>query len=400
MVLLIVDAYFLFFSNFTLEVEREIANKLSNGDKNPVKITLKGNFSFKSDLVVIDEFPVQLQLRDKNFNCDKLEPIFKHEIKYDVEPKTRGVYQFGKIHVLVNSQFKLIQRKISYDKSQSVKVYPSFIQYKKYAFLALNDRLQEVGVKKVRRLGGATEFEQIREYVPGDDIRRINWKATSRRQTLLMNHYETEKSQNIYFLIDKGRMMHAPFNGMALFDYAINSALVMAGIAQGKGDKSGLITFSNLIGSFITANERRENISTISEALYSQETRLRETDFLRLYKNVRIRIKRRSLLMMFTNFESNTTLQRQLPYLKALAHHHVLVLILFENAEVKQLAEKSTSGMKNIYDQTTAEHHILEKSRIRMELSKNGIYTILTEPQNLTINTINKYLELKAKGAI
>lgn len=394
------DAYFLFFSTIELEAERIIANKLSNGDKNPVKILLKGKLSFKSDLMVVDEFPIQLQLRDKTFTCNKLEPEFEHEINYDIVPKSRGIYEFGKIHVLINSQFKLIQRKISFDKSQSVKVYPSFIQYKKYSFLALNDRLQEVGVKKIRRLGGATEFEQIREYVPGDDIRRINWKATSRRQTLLMNHYETEKSQNIYFLIDKGRMMHAPFNGMALFDYAINSTLVMAGIAQGKGDKTGLITFSNLIGSFITANGRRENINTISEALYSQETRLRESDFLRLYKNIRIRIKRRSLLMMFTNFESNTTLQRQLPYLKALAHHHVLVLVMFENAEVKNLAEKATSGVKNIYDQTTAEHHILEKARITKELAKNGIYTILTEPQNLTINTINKYLELKAKGAI
>jgi uncharacterized protein (DUF58 family) len=255
-------------------------------------------------------------------------------------------------------------------------------------------------VKKVRHIGQSKEFEQIKDYVLGDDYRKINWRATARRNELMVNQHQEEKSQNVYCLVDKGRMMQMPFNGMNLIDYAINSTLVLLGIAQARGDKAGMITFSDKIGSFIPAKGIRTQMGLISEALYNQQVRMKEPDYLRLYKNIRVQIKKRSLLILFTNFDSMISLQNQLHYLKAIAKNHVLCTVIFDNSEVNERANSKTSGLKSLYDQTMAEKLQHDKKLIVKELNKNGIYSILTEPQDLTINTINKYLELKARGVL
>ena len=399
-VLVVVDVYWLFGINWTLKFERIVDDKLSNGDNNLVRYLVSGLLPFKSKLVLIDEFPVQLQLRERRIQSDRNSLEFEIQIEEYIKPLSRGEYAFGKSHVLVFTPLNLVSKQVTFDNERVCKVYPSFMQYKKYVFLALNNRLKEVGVKKIRQLGGVTEFEQIKEYVRGDDYRRINWKATARKESLMVNHYDDEKAQNIYLLIDKGRMMQMPFNGMALFDYAINSALVMAGIALRKGDKAGLITFSNLIGTFLDANHGKTQINNITEELYKQQNRNKETDYLRLLKNVRTRIKRRSLFMLFTNFESSVSLERQMPYLKALAKYHVLILILFENKEVVELANSKVNGNKEFFDQALAEKQVLEKEGMAIELKKEGIYSIITAPEELSLNTINKYLELKSKGVI
>jgi len=183
-------------------------------------------------------------------------------------------------------------------------------------------------------------------------------------------------------------------------DYSINAALVVSGIAMGRGDKAGLVTFSDKIGSFIMAKSKQTQLQSISDALYDQDVRLRESDYLRLYKNIRLKIKKRSLLILFTNFDSVVSLNRQLSFLKALSRNHLLVTVIFDNSEINELADKKAFSIKDTYYQTIAEKFQYDKFSIIKELRKNGIYTILTEPKNLTVNAINKYIEIKAMGAL
>lgn len=400
LIALVVDMVNLFRVSNPLNGKRIIEEKLSNGDYNPVIIQLHGRYPFRTSIKVIDEFPVQLQLRDKEFLLKNLRPHFDEEIFYELRPTERGEYQFGNIQVFISSQISLLKRKVTIEAEQRAKVYPSFIQYRKFAFLAISNRLQEIGVKKVRQLGSNKEFEQIREYVRGDDYRIINWKATARNNHLMVNQYQEERSQHIYCIIDKGRLMHMPFEELSLMDYAINSALVMSGIALGRGDKPGLITFSDKIGSFLMASSKPGQMGLISEHLYDQDVRQKESDFLRLYKNIRIKLKKRSLLLMYTNFDSLVTLHRQVKYLKALSRSHLLCIIIFDNTEINNRAEKQSYTIREAYLQTIAEKFQYDKRQIIKELNNQGIQTILTEPQNLTIQSINKYIELKARGAI
>ena len=244
------------------------------------------------------------------------------------------------------------------------------------------------------------EFEQIKDYVMGDDIRNINWKATAKRNHLMVNQFQDERSQPIYSVIDKGRSMKMPFNGLSLLDYAINATLVISNIALKKQDKAGMFTFSRKVDNRVIAERRPSQMNSILETLYNVNTDYSETNFVRLYVDIKRNITQRSLLLLYTNFETLDALHRQLPYLQAIAKNHLLVVIFFKNTELHQLTKDKAESTYEIFQKTIAEKFIYEKKLIVNELHKYGIQTILTTPENLTVNTINKYLEIKARGLI
>ncbi len=244
------------------------------------------------------------------------------------------------------------------------------------------------------------EFEQIKEYVRGDDFRTINWKATARKDGLMVNSFTDERSQQIYCIINKSRVMKMPFGGMTLLDHAINASLVLSNVALVKQDKAGLITFSENLDAFIQADKKTTQMNLILETLYKQQTRFLEPDFEKLFSVIRSRVSNRSLLVLFTNFESVESLQREMPALKRIARYHLLLVVFFENSELKNLTEKKAQRLEDIYIKTIAEKFSYEKRLMVKELHKNGILSILTAPELLTVNTVNKYLELKTRMSI
>lgn len=373
--------------------------KLSNGDENEVKIYLENFYPFRAALEIIDEIPHQFQRRDLTFRIYL--PVRESKtITYSLRPVKRGEYSFGAVNVLVSSPLGLLKRRFRFSQDALVPVYPSYIQMRKYELLAISNRLTETGIKKIRRIGQNMEFELIKEYVQGDDIRTINWKATARKSHLMVNHYQDERSQQVYSLIDKSRVMQMPFNGLSLMDYAINASLVISNIAIKKSDKAGLITFQDTIGTTLAASRSNRQMAQIQEVLYNQKTGYRESDFSTLYGHIRRKITQRSLLLLFTNFESLYGMQRQLPFLRSLAKQHVVVVIFFENTEMANLISEPAENLKEIYYKAVAEKFAYDKKLIARELQKTGIQTILTTPERLTVNTINKYLELKSRGMI
>ncbi len=376
---------------------RSTPDKLSNGDENPITIHLENFYPYKITLKVIDELPHQFQRRDLVMMLD-LSPGEVKYIEYELRPTKRGEYNFGALNVFARTQLGLCTRKFRFSQGKTVPVYPSYLQMRKYELMAISNNLTELGIKKIRRIGHNMEFEQIKEYVQGDDFRTINWKATARKAALMVNNYQDEKSQQVYSLIDKGRVMQMPFNGLSLLDYAINASLVISNIAIKKEDKAGLITFQHRVGTVLPASKRNNQMFLIQEALYNQKTAFKETDFSRLFSLVRNKLNHRSLLLLFTNFESRVSLDRQLPFLISLAKNHLVVLIFFENTEMSSLIEDRASSLRTMYHKAIAEKFAFEKKLIVRELASYGIHCILTSPQDLTVNTINKYLELKARG--
>jgi uncharacterized protein (DUF58 family) len=382
-----------------LSGERITTEKFSNGDENWVKINLENHYNFSIYTEIIDELPFQFQARN-NFFGQSLQPSEQKTLVYHLRPVQRGEYNFGLINVFVHSPLRLIKRRYQVGKAQMVKVYPSYLQMRKYELLAISDRLSEAGIKKIRKIGHNLEFEQIKEYVRGDDIRTINWKATARHSKLMVNHYQDEKSQQVFAIIDKGRLMQQPFAQMSLLDYAINASLVIANIATLKQDKAGLITFSNQVNTMLGASRANAQMPSILESLYSQKTDFKESNFEKLYIRVKKQITHRSLLILYTNFESLSGLSRQMPYLRRLALHHLLLVVFFENTELKTLIEKPALDTEEIYLQTIAEKFAFEKRQIIKELNRYRIHALLTTPQNLTVDSINKYLEFKSRGLI
>ena len=397
--LILVDLLLLFLSKGGIQAERILPDKLSNGDENPIQIKVANKYLFKTNIRLIDELPFQFQKRD--FGLDSvIKSGGSKTYDYNVRPTQRGVYSFGSLNIFASSPIGLLGKKHTFDTSKEVPVYPSFLQLRKYDLMAFTNRLFEYGLKKIRRIGHTMEFEQIKDYIQGDDIRNINWKATAKKGQLMVNQFQDEKSQPIYSVIDKGRVMKMPFEELSLLDYAINATLVISNIAIKKNDKAGMFAFSNSIENRVVAERRSSQMNLILETLYSVETNFVESDFSRLYIDIKRNINQRSLLLLYTNFETLDALNRQLPYLQAISKQHLLVVIFFENTELLEFADKEAETTQQIFEQTIAEKFIYEKKLIVNELRKYGIQTILTKPENLTINTINKYLEIKARGLL
>lgn len=397
--LLLIDIFLLYCYKNGIEGSRMSAEKLSNGDENPIDICLQNKYPFRVDLRIIDELPIQFQLRNHNFGM-RLEARAEKKTTYQLRPVKRGEYNFGALNVFASSVFGFVSRRYRFAQDKTVPVYPSYLQMRQFELMAISNRLTELGIKKIRKIGQNREFEQLKEYVSGDDVRTVNWKATARKNNLMVNHYQDEKSQAVYSVIDKGRVMKMPFEGMSLLDYAINASLVISNIAILKEDKAGIITFSNKIGTILPASKVHSHMRSILETLYNQKTGFKESNFDSLYIQIKRNIKGRSLILLYTNFETLSSLERQLPYLKAIARHHVLVIIFFENTELRVLLEKPAQNTEEIYLKTIAEKFAFEKKQIVKELNQIGIHAVLTAPKNLTVDTINKYLELKARGLI
>lgn len=397
--LTLLDVLITFSSKTPITFRREVNERLNLGDANKVKLILTNTTNQPVGFRLYEGFPVEMQERSKAY-IGLVLPQKTKEFEYTFTPKTRGEFEFRDVFLLMSSVFNLISRRIELKATQKIHVYPSVLQLKKYELLVFQQQKVSVGIKKIRRLGNNSEFEQIKNYVQGDEIKKINWKATSRTNNLMVNQYQEEKSQQIYCVIDKSRTMQMEFEGLSVLDYAINSTLVLSNITLKNGDKTGLITFSDKMGTQLAAEKSGGQMRRIMEELYAQRTQFKEPNYELLYQSLRRTVKTRSLIILFSNFETEFAMRRALPILRKINQKHVLVTVLFQNSELETLAYQSPRTVREAYQSIVAEKMTGLKSKIAMELTQNGIHSILTLPENLSINTINKYLELKAKGVI
>ena len=395
----VIDLFILYTGKKGIEAERELPDRLSNGDNNIIHIRLKNNYPLPVTLEIIDEIPFQFQKRDFLMQV-RLNGGEKVGVEYVLRPTERGEYLFGKLNVYVKSPVRLVSKRYIFCENVVVASYPSFIQLRKYDMMAFSNQLSQYGLKRIRRIGHTMEFEQIKDYTQGDDLRTINWKATSKKNVLMVNQYQDEKSQPVYQVIDTGRSMQMPFLGLSLLDYAINSTLALSNIVLKKQDKAGMFTFSKKVGNYVAADRRAGQMHKLLETLYRIDTDFLESDFSRLYVDIKQSVTQRSLIMLYSNFETMDALRRQLSYLKGIARNHLLIVVFFDNTELNQLITRPTKNVQEVYDKIIAEKFAFEKRLIVRELQKHGIQSILTQPENLTVDTINKYLELKARGMI
>lgn len=379
--------------------KRNLPDKFSNSDENQVAIFLENNYAIPVFLSIVDELPIQFQKRDFEYTTH-LKAFENETFQYAIIPFERGLYFFGNINVYASTSLKIFARKYQFDNEKKVAVYPSYIQMKKYEFLAMSNQLTEFGLKKIRRIGHTMEFEKIKNYIAGDDVRTINWKATAKRCALMINQYQDEKSQPIYSIIDTSRAMKMPFEKLKLLDYAINATLAFSNIALLKNDKVGMMTFAEKVDNVVAARNKKTNLSILNEVLYNVNTEFNDADFGFLNGMIKRKINQRSLLILYTNFEHISALKRQLPYLKSIAKKHLLVTVFFENTALDAIIKERADDLQGIYYKTIAEKFSYEKRLIVKELEKSGVHSILTKPSLLSVNVINKYLEFKSKGLI
>lgn len=375
---------------------RACAARFSNGDDNTVSLRMANLSSFWLSAEIIDELPPELQIRDWHLRVN-LMPHATVVHDYQLRPVRRGVYAFGHVLVFATTRIGLVRRRFRCGQPAEVKVYPSYVMLRQYELAAVSNQITETGVKRIRRVGNNTDFEHIKDYVQGDDYRTINWRASARRAHLMVNVYQDERSQQIFSLIDKGRLMQQAFHGMTLLDYAINAALVLSYVAIHRQDKAGLMTFADTFDSFVPAERHQGQMQRILECLYSQQTSFGESDFSMLASQLNRLVPRRSFVVLYTNYADFDSLSRQLPYLRMLNQRHRLLVVFFEDSQLNEMVASSFQDIEECYQHVIGEKMGYERRLIVHTLRQNGIYSLLTTPERLSVDVINQYIEMRKR---
>jgi len=348
-----------------------------------------------------DEPPVTFHVAEaERVLTTQVTPRVVQTLTYTVYPPRRGDYRFGDLHLRWESLLGLWRRQHTFSAAEPVKVYPNLADVKKYDLLLRKNRLWELGVRNARIFGSGTEFERLRDYLPDDEYRRIDWKATARRGKPISVEYETERSQHIVVLLDVGRMMRSPVGDVAKLDYAINAVLLLAYVAAQKGDKIGLLAFADEVQMWVEPRSGKQQFHRLLEQLYRLESTAVEPNYAHAFSYFAAKQHKRTLVLAFTDLTGSITTEMLIAQMGRIRRHHLPLLVTMRDPTVQRLADQAITDSSSLYQRTVAEQLLNERQLTLDRLTQHGILTLDVPADELSIAVVNRYLELKARNRI
>ena len=389
-------------SKFSLGVENIVTLKIINRSRHPLKMRLK------------DDFPDEFLFEEVIHDCH-IPPRHHVDISYRLTPLRRGLYQFADIHLRCWGILGLIVRQRRVPAAEDVKVYPNLQAVRQYELLVKRGMLHRIGLKNSRQFGEGTEMERLREYLPDDGFRRIDWKATARHQKPIVREFETERSQDVVIMLDTGRLMASPIlldaptlpsaepteqKAMLKLDYAINTTLMTAYVSTLRGDKVGLIAFADTVHQYLAPKPGKRQFLTMLETIYALPVHSVEPDFETAFKYLATKQRKRALIILFTDILDSDSATGIASYVAQLSKHHLVVCVTLTDSGIVELADQKFTDSKSVYQKAIAERLLQEKHATLEILRRQAVITIDVPAHQLTMAVVNKYLELKAKSKI
>ncbi len=378
------------------DIQRTHDNKLSLGADNPIFLSVRNRGTRPVNFWVRDEPPDEFEI-EKRILHGRIPPRRIWDGIYHVHPLRRGDYQFGNINLRWLGPLGLVRRQGKWVIEDAVKVYPNLIDVRRYDLLLRKNRLQEIGLRHTRQFGEGTEFERLREYLPDDEYRRIDWKATARRHRPVTVEYQTERSQNVIALLDVGRMMQSPVENIAKLDYVVNAVLLLAYVATGKGDKMGMMSFADNVLHFLGPRQGRGQFYRMLELLYSIEAQPIESDYRRALSYLAYKQRKRSLVVIFTDLSSGLSMDALISHTAVLARKSLPLVVTISDPDVVQASRLQPTDSLSVYQRAAASQLLDERQVTLDHLRRQGVLTLDVPANQLSIAVINRYLELKAK---
>jgi len=380
-------------------VQRINETKLSLGAPNLIMIQLTNESPRVVRFKLRDEYPYQFRA-DTDIGTGTLPALGETEIRYHVTPVQRGDYEWGAINLRYRSTLGTFLRQARYPAPTAVRVYPNVLDVRKYDLLARKGLLTELGLRNAKVFGSGTEFERLRDYTPDDEFRRINWKATARRNKLITVEYETERSQQVVCVLDTGRLMRPPLGDIQKLDYAVNAALLTSYVASLRGDQIGMLTFADEVGVYLAPRKGRGQFYTMLELLYNVQSQPVESDYARAFGYLSLKNKRRSLIVVFSDLVTLDAAKPLIAYMARLSQRHLPLLVVMNDPNITQIASQQPTSSSAVYERAVAEQLLGERRVILDTLNQAGVLTLDVPADKLSVAVINKYLELKTRGAL
>ena len=382
-----------------LVASRQVADRLSLGADNAVTLALQNRGPRPLSIRVRDEHPVEFYASATFLDGTVAAGETLH-LRYTLNPPRRGDYRFGRLVVRYRSAFGLFERQHAFPLDRDVRVYPNLLDLRRYELLVRRGLEAESGTRAARRFGAGTELERLREYVPDDELRRINWKATARRGVAIVNEYETERSQNVVVLLDSGRLMRAVADGLTKLDHALNAGLLLTYAAGRRGDRVSLLAYADDVKAFLPPRRGREAFLSILETLYRLEPEPTESDHARAFSYLQARGLRRSLLVLFTDLSDPEPSRALVAYLARAARQHLVALVTVADPSVTVPATRDPHDAQELYEKVVAQRLLAERRQVLATLGGRGIITLDLPADKLSAQVVATYLELKSRGRL
>lgn len=382
-----------------LEVTRSVPEKLSMGVPNPIDVTLASRSALPARLTCRETPPAGF-VGNRGFGPFEIEPRGERVVRLHLTPPGRGAFEFGRLGVRSMGPIGLAGRMGEAGEPLSIRVYPDITAVHKYALLARKGALFELGIRQLRLSGRGTEFESLRDYLPGDTFRDVDWKATARKGRPVVRTYEVERSQTMVLAIDAGRMMTPVVEGMSKLDRAVNAALLLAYLGLEAEDHVGLLVFGRDVQAFLPPRKGRRQFGAILEALYSVEGRVEEPDYPRALRYLASKLGKRSLVTLFTDLSGTDTSRRLLATLDTLTPRHLPLVITQRNRFLEQVASDPPAEETDGFRAAVSEGVLRDKDAALRTLQAAGSLALDVFPEELSVAAVNRYLTIKARGEL
>jgi len=398
LVLLAVTDWFLLPPPESLEVERNVDEKLSLAAPNLVRMRVRNGTRMSLALELRDSPPTAMRtdLEEKPF-AFSVAAGGRHAAVYHVTPTARGDYQFGDVHIRMKGRLGMVNRLARVTMPQEIKVYPNLVDTATFTLMARRGRLQQVGIRAARLQGAGREFESLREYMPDDEMRRIDWKASARRGKLVARQYEVEKSQSVILVIDVGRTMLAEIDGIQKLDYAINAALLLAYVATLSEDRVGLLLFADEVQTYLPPKKGRGQVYAIMEALYNAKASFAEPDYRKALGYLRARWRKRSLVVCFTDLWDADSSRTTINELASLQPRHLVAAVALLDTKVLRTARQDVDTPHSVFQKAVAGQVLEDRQKATSLLSQRGVLVVDSQADKLSAELVNRYLDVKER---
>jgi uncharacterized protein (DUF58 family) len=381
-------------------VEREMEERFAMGAENEVTIKLTNRSRRRVTFIVKDDYPAQMELMSPREAQLTIPAGRSRAWTYSLLPTARGKYDFGDTIVRVRAPLGLLWRQIPYDNKTDVKVYPDIREARKHEIYAHRNRRPDPGLRRMRVRGHGREFESLREFVIGDEIRHISWAATARRGKLITRQYTIERSQNIVVLLDTGRLMTARIGRLTKLDHAVNATLSIAYVAAAGGDNVGMVAFSRRVVSYLPPRRGHDQINRLMEALYSLEPQMIEPSYKRAFNFFDVNCKRRSLVVILTDLVDRDASAELLAHTSQLIPRHLPLIITIGDTDLRELVRARPDASADVYRQAVAEQILQQRDEALTRIRHAGGLALDVPAGRLSLELVNKYLEVKERGLL
>lgn len=391
-----VDAGFAFALG-PFEATRTLPQSLAVGTRHVVTLGIANRGRLASALTVFDHVPASLNATGLPRSL-RLAPDARADFDYAIAPAQRGELEIEPVEIVARSPVGLWRRRLRAGVMQHVRVYPNFRAVSRYALLAAANRAGELGIRRRPRRGEGLEFHQLREYRQGDSLRQIDWKATARLRRAVSREYEEERDQQIVFLIDCGRKMHARDDALSHFDHALDAVLLLAHVAIKQGDAVGLLAFSGE-ERWLAPRKGAKQLDRVLNAVYDLESGTRASDYLDAAQQLAKRLAKRALVVLISNLRDEDH-DELLLAARLLGRRHLVLVASMKERALSAALETRVRDLDSALTVAATHQYLLARRRAHERLRKNGVLALDAEPQQLAVALVNGYLDVKASGIL